>query len=282
MRDKGGILAGMDWRGVICPVCGQALTETARVLRCGQGHAFDVAREGYVNLLRWRGKPPKIVGDQAEMLHARRRFLEKGWYAPLMDLLATAVDKNPAVLLDAGCGEGYYTRQLAARFPGTRLFGLDISKTAARLAAKQLPSARFMAADVNQLIPLATNSVDVIVNIFAPRNPTEFSRVLGADGRLLTIIPAPGHLPELRTRFNLLNIEADKQEKITAQMSRDFDLIQVYPLSAPLVLDAADARDLLKMTPNYWHWTAVRQTNLAAITQFTDMARFQLLQFACP
>jgi len=264
---------------VICPVCKEGLAETARVLRCGQGHAFDVAREGYVNLLRWRGKPPKIVGDRAEMLRARRRFLEKGWYAPLLDLLATAVGHPPAVLLDAGCGEGYYARQLAARFPGTRLFGLDISKTAARLAAKQLPTARFFAADVHQLIPLETNSVDVIVNIFAPRNPAEFSRVLGPDGRLLIIIPAPDHLAGLRRQFDLLGIESDKQEKITTRMSRDFGLIEVHSLSVPLVLAAADARDLLQMTPNYWHWTAAQQAHLAAITQFTDTARFQLLQF---
>ncbi|MFQ5419221.1 MAG: putative RNA methyltransferase, partial [Anaerolineae bacterium] len=227
MKDEDGILAGMSWLGVICPVCGEALIETARVLRCEQGHAFDVAREGYVNLLRWRGKPPKIVGDSAEMLRARRRFLGKGWYAPLVDLLADEVGGETAVLLDAGCGEGYYTRQMAGRWPQARIWGMDIAKTAVRLAARQQPAARFFAADVRQQIPLETASVDVILNIFSPRNADEFGRALRGDGRLLIIIPAPDHLGALRRQFDLLTIEAGKQEKITTQMSRDFELVRV-------------------------------------------------------
>lgn len=273
-------------RPLICPICDDPLEQVGRVLRCGRSHAFDIAREGYVNLVLGH-KRPKIAGDDKAMLRARRRFLEQGHY----DFLSTAVteivssylagivDRESAVL-DVGCGEGYMIGRLQSRLPGqTCLFGLDVAKEAARMAANKQPNARFLVADINRKIPFATKSIDVLVNIFAPRNPAEFARIVLPGGLLLVVIPHPDHLASLRVDLGLLGIEPDKQERVKAQLNNEFRFTKTRSAKVNLTLNQPMLVDLVQMTPNYWHLDSAKKTRLKSRTSFQTTAHFELLIF---
>ena len=215
---------------LICPVCDARLAQVGNTLQCPQAHSFDVAREGYVNLLLAGRKRPKILGDTKEMLQARRSFLAQGFYDPLSDAINKRVYNHltnqrhsdasfPTCVADIGCGEGYFLNRLKHHLDhqlerdDVCYFGIDISKEAARLAAKRYKEMRFVVANVNQKVLFSNNSVQVLTNIFAPRNAAEFDRVITWDGLLLIVIPSPRHLANLRSELNLLSlsIEPDKQ-----------------------------------------------------------------------
>ena len=265
---------------LLCPVCSEPLTLIGATCSCPRHHTFDVAREGYINLLV--GGARGMAGDTKEMLRARRAFLEHGFYAPLSEHVDTialnyltshsspyvgrgtahhdeAMAAEQPVALDAGCGEGYYLGRLRealeVRF-GAGAFscvGVDIAKEAARLAAKRYPAIRFAVADVKRRIPLATGSVTLSLNIFAPRNSAELARVVAPSGTLLVVIPGPHHLAELRERYGLLGIEPEKERHIAAQLAREFAQTESSPLEYMMDLSGEDVRQLLRMTPNARH-----------------------------
>jgi 23S rRNA (guanine745-N1)-methyltransferase len=284
---------------LICPVCDarlaqvtQALAQRGAALRCAQGHSFDMAREGYVNLLLSAGKRPKIQGDTRDMVAARRRFLEAGLYEPLaaaVNRLATAhLPDNPpgsetAVVVDVGCGEGYYLGRLQAqlqrRWSGHAVcaVGVDVAKTAVRLAARRYPAAQFVVADTNRQIPVADGAALVALNLFAPRNGPEFGRIIAPGGLLIVVIPTPAHLATLRETFGFLGIEAEKAQRVAAQLAGHFSLRQTQPLAYPLHLSGERLQDLAQMTPTAWHYSAEQWARLAAIPTFMTEASFVIL-----
>lgn len=274
-------------RPLACPICGAALAGEGErhgdyaALRCPSGHTFDVAREGYVNLTA--GRPPRHPGDTRKQLQARQAFLGGGHYRPVMEALAGAVNDHrtgPRVILDAGCGEGSYAAHLAMACAGAAVFGLDVSKEAAKLAARAHPGPRFVVADLTERLPLADASVDVLADVFAPRNPAEFARVLAADGLLIAAIPGPGHLAGVRTRFDLLGIEEDKEAAVVAQMAAA-GLIHTasLPVEFPLALDGRALADLIMMTPSYYHLSAAQQAAVAVAEGMAAAAEVRLLIF---
>lgn len=246
---------------LVCPVCERPLSREDATYRCAAGHSFDVAREGYVNLLR-----QPYPGDTREMLRARRAFLDAGHYRPLAMAVAArvvahlaATGAGVAALLDAGCGEGYYTAAvcgaLRERLPGLRAdcYGLDVAKDAVRLAARRAPGATFVVGNVKDRLPFADASLAVALDIFAPRNPGELARVLAPDGLLLVVIPAPGHLAELRSALGLLEVEPDKERHVAEQLAADFALADREALELPLRLSGADLASLVAMSPSARH-----------------------------
>lgn len=252
---------------LICPVCGAHLAQVENTLKCPLAHSFDIAREGYVNLLLMGRKRPRVLGDTREMVRARRGFLERGFYEPLSDAinqrvcdhLTDDVDDLPVCVADVGCGEGYYIGRLK-RYLDSHLgpdnvccFGLDISKEAARLAANRYKDIRFVVASVNRKVLFHGGSVQVLTNVFAPRNAVEFDRVVAQDGVLLVVIPGPGHLANLRSELNLLSMELDKQRRVVEQFAGAFRLTGEYPIAYQISLDGTDLFNLIRMTPNYWH-----------------------------
>lgn len=276
---------------LICPVCEQPLAREEHGWRCPRGHAFDRAREGYVHL--GRSRQP---GDTRAMLRARRAFLERGHYAPLAELLSALAVAQYAALpsekrllgtLDAGCGEGYYIgqvqRALAEALPvAPPCFGLDVSRDAARLAARRYPAVTFVVADVRARLPFASASLGLLLDVFAPRNPAEFARVLAPGGALLVAIPAPEHLAELRAALPLLGVEAEKQRQVEQQMeAAGFALHATHALNLALSLDAADLAALLAMTPTAWHAdTAALAARVSAGHPHTGVtAAFRVLEF---
>jgi len=267
----------------------------AHALRCANAHSFDVAREGYVNLLLADRRAPKVRGDTREMLQARRRFLERGHYAPLSEALAAEVCAHLAPraghgdllhVVDIGCGEGYHLGQVQ-RHVEARLgpeavcfWGMDSAKEAIRLAAKRYPRVRFFVADVKRHMPLAARSVHVLLNVFAPRNPAEFDRVVARDGALLVVIPAPEHLMPLRAELGLLDIESGKHEHVAAQFAGAFRLADERCIGYDLSLGGEELRDLVAMTPSYWHLPPEALAALAGRQNVRVRVALELLLFA--
>ena len=189
----------------MCPICRDKLGRDGGAYRCRSGHSFDIAKEGYVNLLPANRKHSGNPGDDREMVDARTRFLDGGWYAPLRDRLCALVREQigeKPVLFDAGCGEGYYTAALCdmASARGGTAAGVDLSKAAVRRASRRCPEAEIAVASVYRL-PLADGCADVLVDCFSPLAAEEFLRVLKPDGFFLYVVPGPRHLWELTIRL---------------------------------------------------------------------------------
>ena len=180
------------WR---CPVCGEELASRERQLICPNGHSFDVAKQGYVNLLR-TGNGQKRHGDDAAMVQSRREFLEKGFYAPIRDAVVRAVTPFAAegLILDAGCGEGYYTEAVSC-VSGAMVWGTDISREAAKACARRGISC---AVATNAHIPLRDGTAKGVMCLFAPLESREFARVLQPGGKLVLAVPLREHLWELK------------------------------------------------------------------------------------
>lgn len=186
----------MTWA---CPNCKAPLSGSQNALRCDRGHSFDIAREGYVNLLPAHHKHSKIPGDPIEMVLGRRRLLASGVYEPLAQTLAEQLkQKGMTSLLDIGCGEGYYHRQITAVIPELAIYGVDIAKPAVRMAAKALPNHQYAVAS-NARLPVLDEAVHAVLKVFAPSHDSEILRVLNASGIYLEVGPACRHLWELRT-----------------------------------------------------------------------------------
>ncbi|MCG8427226.1 MAG: methyltransferase domain-containing protein, partial [Chromatiales bacterium] len=190
------------WR---CPVCQNPLTLNARTFRCSEGHAFDLAKEGYVNLLLANQRSSSNPGDDKMMSRSRRAFLEQGYYDRLADQIADICSARlsrsdkPVQLLDIGCGEGYYggrIRQALEAF-SPALAAVDISKEAVRMAAKRYRDSSFAVASNNRL-PLPDKSVDLVYCVFSPFSTAEVARVLKDNGCFINVHPGPQHLFKLR------------------------------------------------------------------------------------
>ncbi len=273
-------------RPLICPVCDEPLAEGEQTLQCARRHSFDIAREGYVNLLLRHKRLPETVGDSPEMLRARREFLWRGFFDPLsarLNALAAGSVAGQAepVVVDVGCGEGFYLKRLAAWLPApdSRLFGVDVAKTAVRMAAKGGGHGRYLVADVHGKLPFASQSVHILLNIFAPRHPAEFARILAPGGRLLVVTPTPAHLSSLRQTFGLLEVQAEKQAHIRRQFAGAFYLAQTETLEYRMWLDNEALLTLIQMTPSARHLTPVQWAPIQNTPHIITEASFELWQF---
>ncbi|MET8832715.1 putative RNA methyltransferase [Micromonospora sp. NPDC004540] len=247
-----------------CPVCAEPLAETtagtARALRCPRRHSFDVARQGYVNLLA--GRAPHS-GDNAEMVAARADFLAAGHYDPVAAALAAKAreivsrsfpnsDAYPLVV-DAGAGTGWYLAAVLAALPDAVGLALDVAKPALRRAARAHPRAAAALADTWQRLPLADDSAAVLVNVFAPRNGAEFHRVLDPAGALLVVTPAADHLAELVDALDLLRVDPAKAERVAGSLSAYFAEESAAEHRARLELSRTEVAALVGMGPSAWH-----------------------------
>ena len=216
---------------------------------CPIGHSFDVAREGYVNLLLAGQRRSRQPGDSAEMVKARRRFLATGAFDPLSGALAHLVDRQHAtVVLDVGCGEGRHTRNVTAPM----VLGIDVAKAAVAVAARAHPAAWYAVASAAEL-PLDDATADVVLSVFGPVVPIEFARVVRRDGVVVALHPGPAHLADLRS---LVYTDARPHEVKPPLRGASDWFIETESLSIcfPVVVtDAALLHDLFAMTPYRWH-----------------------------
>ncbi|PIE46205.1 MAG: rRNA (guanine-N1)-methyltransferase, partial [Gammaproteobacteria bacterium] len=256
-----------------CPHCRSALYHHDKQLRCAQGHAFDKGRAGDVNLLLPQQKRSKQPGDSKAMVAARRDFLASGVYQPLAESLAKTVtllgQGQPKVIADAGCGEGYYLRQIQRLcYPhldyfyqhGGEFIGWDISKYAVQAAAKQAKFKAHWCTVSNAAIPLPNNAVDLLICAFGFAVAPEFARILcmdnkgrtqtgGQGGYLITLDSGATHLIELRK----IIYEKIKcyQEKNTLPGTL-FRLLRQEVISYQVSLHQKQIIQLMCMTPHLY------------------------------
>jgi 23S rRNA (guanine745-N1)-methyltransferase len=234
-----------------CPHCGDRFAALPGRLRCARGHSFDIARQGYVNLLT--GRPP--AADTPGMVAARGEFLAVGHYAPLAGLLARTAARwcGPGLVVDAGGGTGYYLRHVLSSLPECPGLALDSSVPALRRAARAGEHIGAAAVDLWRGWPLADGAASVVLDVFAPRNAAELARVLGHRGALLVLTPAPEHLAELRRLTGALDVAPGKLEQLDASLREEFSLAEREALATTLTLPPADARNLVAMGPTAHH-----------------------------
>lgn len=238
-----------------CPVCGDSLAAARGVLECGKRHSFDIARQGYVSLLA--GGRARGEGDSADMVRARVAFLEAGHYEPLAALLAESCPPDTRTVLDAGTGTGYYLAAVLNALPGAAGLGLDTSKFALRRAARAHPRALAASWDVWRPLPVPDRAVDLLLNVFAPRNGPEFHRVLRPSGRLVVVTPTERHLGELRAREGLLlRVDAAKEDRLRRTLDGRFTPERVTPLEYVRRLGDAEVADVVLMGPAARHLPA--------------------------
>lgn len=260
-----------------CPVCQQRLSATDKQWRCANNHSFDVAKEGYLNLLLANKKKTRDPGDNAEMMQHRRRFLESGAYqflpARMSELLGKFSDQTDAgEALDLGSGEGYYTAQLQKRLTGWQWHGLDISKPGVRMAAKRYPNLMFSVASSHDL-PLEKKSQRVVTQVFAPANIDEVCRVLVPGGVYITVNPGPEHLWELKQHL----YDTPHRHKTEVLEDGRLEMVAEEVVSQTLSLsDQKHMLDLFVMTPYYWNVGYQRQQQLQVLEQLETTASFHI------
>lgn len=255
---------------LICPVCGDELVWQGNSCRCGQNHSFDVARQGYVNLLTNPNKHSKNPGDTREMVAARRDFLDGGFYAPIAETLCgLARQYAPAGtdVLDVGCGEGYYGTQ-AAQALGGSLWGLDISKEAVRRAAGKYKNARWLCATGAKL-PFRDQSFGLLLSMFALTLPEEFKRVLSDQGILIQVLAAEDHLLGLKS---IIYPELHHRSKDSVPELPGFHLLENRHLEFTFTAWDQQVRNLLSMTPHLWRIDKAGAQRLAETKTLTDRA----------
>ncbi|TLM79691.1 23S rRNA (guanine(745)-N(1))-methyltransferase [Microbulbifer harenosus] len=269
----------MIWQ---CPHCNHLLSLEKQSWRCSNGHSFDRAKEGYVNLLPVQQKRSREPGDSADMLAARRRFLDAGYYRPLAQaicaqLSVTTFGDRP-LLLDIGCGEGYYARTLVASgWEPANIFGVDIAKAGVRLAAKRQPQANFAVASSFHL-PVADSSVDALLRVFAPGPAEELVRVLKPGGILLDVSPGPDHLWSLKSRL----YETPQRHTAPAAIS-GLESAGESRCQFDLNIHGNEAvRDFLAMTPFAWKGRTEARQSLEQQDGLQLEADFLLRQFIKP
>jgi 23S rRNA (guanine745-N1)-methyltransferase len=186
------------------------------------------------------------------MVAARTSFLEAGHYEPLRAAIAEATPPTARLVADVGAGPGYYLRAALERADRAGGLAIDVSKAALKRAAKSHERAAAVLADTWAELPIRDGQVDVLLNVFAPRNGPEFARVLRNSGVLIVVTPNKDHLKELREEYGLLDVDPAKDER-TAATLRAFQAEQSWNLTWPLDLTAAETGALVGMGPNAFH-----------------------------
>ncbi|MBK3580586.1 methyltransferase domain-containing protein [Streptomyces sp. MBT65] len=239
-----------------CPVCRARLRPDRGSLRCPAGHTFDIARQGYVSLLTG---VRATSGDDAAMIQARNRFLSTGRYAPVhraLTRMAADVLPSQGTVVDVGCGTGHYLAGVLDHLPGTRGLGLDTSARALRSAARAHPRAAAASWDVFRPFPLVDQGVDVVLDVFAPRNPAEFHRVLRPTGRLIVVRPDERHLAELRRQVpEVVTIDPQKEQRLRQALDPYFRAAGTRHVAYTTPLTRQEVIDLVGMTPSARHLT---------------------------
>ncbi|GAA3568876.1 hypothetical protein GCM10022419_057120 [Nonomuraea rosea] len=303
---------------LICPVCRAGVRLGDSALRCAQGHAFDVAKQGYVSLLV--GSRPPGTADSAAMVAARADFLDAGHYAPLSaavaETVAEAVSKSgraragtqnvprehesstetndggeqrayrgagveigygmgpggPAyepefvedrraegraapVIVDAGAGTGHYlVAALNAVNDGVGM-AFDVSKHAVRRAARAHPRMGAFVADVWRPLPIRDEAADAVIDVFAPRNGPEFSRILRPGGVVVVVTPARTHLSPLVEELGLLSVDEEKERRV-ARSLEGFAETGRRSIEFEMELGHEDIAQVVGMGPSAWHTEA--------------------------
>ena len=268
---------------LICPHCSTSLQETgSKTYVCDNNHNFDVAKQGYLNLLPVNQKKSKDPGDNEMMIAARRDFLELGYYDPLITSIQNIITKELSfgisniVALDAGCGEGYYSENVFHDLPDleTEIFGTDISKYAVKNAAKKYKNNFYFVSSVYNL-PIADKSVDLILSVFSPFKAEEFQRILSQQGAVIIVTPASNHLQEMAEL--IYDTFRPHTSNIADEMTSVFEHVMTKRTTFEIKIKSAEELlFLLKMTPYYWSTGIERLENITNKNELTVSCDFNI------
>lgn len=256
---------------ILCPVrdCHLPLSREGGRLFCERGHSFDVARSGYINLLQPQDRRSNRPGDTSEAVAARRRLHDLGVTAPLLDGISDIMAPSSSdVVLDAGCGDGFYLGAAASR-SGFSGHGVDISVAAIDAAARRYPECEWIVANADRFVPYADHSFSIVMSITARMNSSEFRRVLRGDGRLLVALPSPDDLIELR------GAGRDRTARTIETFAKDFSLVDRRRVTATADLDADAVRDVLH---SIYRPMRSRASEAMRVTFSLDLLLFRLTQ----
>ncbi|TFH73728.1 methyltransferase domain-containing protein [Gammaproteobacteria bacterium LSUCC0112] len=265
-----------------CPMDGLPLTRDTACWRCPTGHSFDIARQGYINLLPVQNKRSKDPGDSKEMVVARQEFLSAGYYQPIANAVSDLVNDCSPVdatvnILDAGCGEGYYLREfkknaLNNRGAALHLTGLDISKWAVISAARQDKTSDWIVGS-NANLPLLPATQDVVLCLFGFPVYAEFTRVLKQNGVLIKVDAGPDHLIELRE----IIYPSVKTSSPSEDTPPGFTLLEQRLLRYTIRLTSqTQISRLLTMTPHLYRITAAGRARAEALTDLSLTVNVQI------
>lgn len=268
---------------IVCPYCQNSLSDSGeKTYTCENKHSFDIAKQGYLNLLPVNQKKSSDPGDNEMMIAARRHFLELGHYDPLVASIRQVIneqlvfDMKDIIALDAGCGEGYYSEKVFRDLPDLQvnIFGTDISKYAVKQAAKTYKEHFYFVSSVYHL-PVATARTNLILSVFSPIAENEFKRVLTANGAVIIVSPAPNHLREIAALIydRVKPHSSNAIEKMSTHFTHAFSTRTTFHIA----LNSNEALlSLLKMTPYYWSTEPERLANLTSKNQLTVTCDFMV------
>lgn len=236
-----------------CPHCAADLSLGDRVLGCGAGHSFDVARQGYVSLLR--GEVRTGSGDTGPMVAAREAFLAAGHFDPLADALAEEAGRahGEGCVVDLGAGTGWQLARVLDALPDRHGVALDVSRYALRRAARAHPRIGAVGCDVWGPLPLRDGAAALALNVFAPRNGAELARVLAPGGLLVVVTPTARHLEELVAPLGLLTVDSRKQERLERELGDHFRMARAEVHEWEMDLSARDVQAVVAMGPSSVH-----------------------------
>ncbi|MVX66994.1 methyltransferase domain-containing protein [Clostridium chromiireducens] len=256
---------------LLCPVCKDKLIKDAsnKMYRCNNKHTYDIAKEGYVNLLISNQKRSKNPGDSKEMVLARIDFLNRGYYKAISDkiseMIAEFLSKNgndKSNILDLGCGEGYYLTNLKNYLNEKNIkadyYGMDVSKDAVKYASKSDKECVWAVGN-NFHIPAEDKSIDCILSVFSPIEINECNRVLKDDGVFVRVLPRTNHLIQLR---EIIYSDVNLNDKVYQASAEENDYVKEANATYDIELNKEEILSLLKMTPHYWKSTPENKEKL--------------------
>lgn len=261
-----------------CPVCGSRLDTAEKSVRCASGHSFDIAAQGYLNLLP--GGAHTGTADTAEMVSARDSFLRAGHFSAIAHQVVLAIEPHlvgskrgeAPLLVEVGAGTGYYLAEALEAFQGSAGVALDISKYAMRRTAKAHPRIGAVVCDAWAPLPIRDGRADVVLDIFAPRNPAEFRRVLKPTGVLVVVTPTRDHLAEIVGPLGLLGVEGEKASRLERTLEPNFAPLGAEQVVERLTLSHAEVATLVGMGPSAHHVDAKRlEERVAALPEPLDV-----------
>lgn len=256
---------------LICPVCKSELAQNAGSFSCENGHCFDIAKEGYVNLVTG-SKSGNLTGDNKDMARSRKAFLDKGYFSALSDALCKELAViHPETVLDICCGEGYYAESVSKSCDAI-VYGFDLSKEMIRLAAKRKCGAKFFVANMAS-IPISDSSIDCAIHLFAPFCEKEFLRVIKPGGYLISVCPGTKHLWEMKTTL----YDTPYQNEECSPELPGFSLCRTFNAIEYISLDnSQDIEALFKMTPYYYHTAESDKVKLLSLDTLATLIDFYI------
>ena len=254
---------------LLCPICGAPLAKGEKALVCPGHHSFDIARQGYVNLLPVQQKHSQDPGDTREQVLSRRAFLDTGTYAPILEALIEAAREYGASgeLLDVGCGEGYYCAGLSQAL-GLPLTGVDISKEAVRAAAARYKGPNWLCATAAHL-PVGDERVGLLTSLIALTLPEEFLRVLSPGGLYIQVVAAEDHLLGLK---RIIYDRLTHKEKHTTQELPGLTCLHSQHIAFDFTLTKEQIPWLFAMTPHLFRIGKAGAARLAQAQTLEDRA----------